>query len=501
MTNPSRARRPGTAGCPSTEVSPGAVGAARTGGEGAAATPTTTSPPSFLAPTAPNACDLNCLAVGHNFYYTFGRVLDGTRCGPDSSELCVGGRCMVGVRGDGTPRTPRDPLGPSRTLGPCPDAASWLLRASAAMGSWARVRGPTPVAGAAAARTGASWCTGSSRARSPPPVNEPLPRPPPWVNALALGSPVPPPRPVCVPKASPGSPRIFCSSPRSPPGGIPGVSLWSVGSPGVFGGPWVHPEAAPCPSAWLQSPPTAPLLTLRWSQPWHPPPHDAPSAVPGLCPDSPPAPRLFWVHERDQDPGWGHQHQGDRQEPQLPRPNDERRALRAQRGLVHRLAGAVRGGRHPAALRPEPRRHREPGGGGAHGRGSPRAGRCGRCRPPKGRSQRIRHFCQSDFVFRAQILARRSVGQETRYEVQVQTPYRHRFPLVPREYVWVPDACGCPPLLEGREYLLMARRHVNYEHTLNRILLQRDGYARPWSPREDRLVREAARHCAPPRPP
>lgn len=93
------------------------------------------------------------------------------------------------------------------------------------------------------------------------------------------------------------------------------------------------------------------------------------------------------------------------------------------------------------------------------------------------------------------------MGQETRYEVQVQTPYRHRFPLVPREYVWVPDACGCPPLLEGREYLLMARRHVNYEHTLNRILLQRDGYARPWSPREDRLVREAARHCAPPRPP
>uniref|UniRef100_A0A8B9E2I6 NTR domain-containing protein n=1 Tax=Anser cygnoides TaxID=8845 RepID=A0A8B9E2I6_ANSCY len=135
------------------------------------------------------------------------------------------------------------------------------------------------------------------------------------------------------------------------------------------------------------------------------------------------------------------------------------------------------------------------------GRGGAAAGRCGRCRPPKGRSQRIRHFCQSDFVFQARILARRSVGQETRYEVQVKTPYRHRFPLVPREYVWVPDACGCPQLLEGREYLLMARRHVNYEHTLNRILLQRDGYARPWSPREDRLVREAARHCAQPRPP
>ncbi|XP_032776251.1 ADAMTS-like protein 5 isoform X3 [Strigops habroptila] len=129
------------------------------------------------------------------------------------------------------------------------------------------------------------------------------------------------------------------------------------------------------------------------------------------------------------------------------------------------------------------------------------AGRCGRCRTPKGRSQRIRHFCESDFVFQGRILARRLVGQETRYEVEVKTLYRHRFPLVRREYVWVPNACGCPPLREGGEYLLMARQHVNYERTLNRILLQDDGYARPWTPREDRLVREAARHCPQPRPP
>nr|XP_025972425.1 ADAMTS-like protein 5 [Dromaius novaehollandiae] len=133
------------------------------------------------------------------------------------------------------------------------------------------------------------------------------------------------------------------------------------------------------------------------------------------------------------------------------------------------------------------------------GRSGTVAGRCGRCRTPKGRSQRIRHFCQSDFVFQARILATQAVGQETRYEVQVKTPYRHRFPLVSREYVWVSNACGCPRLLPGREYLLMARRHVNREHTLNRILLRDDSYARPWSPREDRLVRDAARRCA--RPP
>lgn len=78
-----------------------------------------TPSPSHPAPAAPNACNLNCLAVGHNFYYTFGRVLDGTRCGPGSPDLCVGGRCLVGARRAGTPGTPGDPqLGPL-ALRPC----------------------------------------------------------------------------------------------------------------------------------------------------------------------------------------------------------------------------------------------------------------------------------------------------------------------------------------------------------------------------------------------
>ncbi|NXI87328.1 ATL5 protein, partial [Rhipidura dahli] len=98
-------------------------------------------------------------------------------------------------------------------------------------------------------------------------------------------------------------------------------------------------------------------------------------------------------------------------------------------------------------------------------------------------------------VFHGRILARRVVGQETRYEVEVKAPYRHRFPLVSREYLWVPGTCGCPELREGAEYLLMAQRHVNREHTLNRIVLQHGAYARPWTRREARLVREAARHC------
>lgn len=54
---------------------------------------------------ASNACDLNCLAVGYNFYYTFGRVLDGTSCGADSAGTCISGNCLTagcdGVLGSG----------------------------------------------------------------------------------------------------------------------------------------------------------------------------------------------------------------------------------------------------------------------------------------------------------------------------------------------------------------------------------------------------------------
>lgn len=51
------------------------------------------SPP--LPPSAPNVCELNCLAEGHAFYHSFGRVLDGTPCTPGAQGLCVAGRCLV----------------------------------------------------------------------------------------------------------------------------------------------------------------------------------------------------------------------------------------------------------------------------------------------------------------------------------------------------------------------------------------------------------------------
>lgn len=41
-------------------------------------------------------CALNCLAVGFNFYTERApQVVDGTRCYPDSLDMCVNGECKV----------------------------------------------------------------------------------------------------------------------------------------------------------------------------------------------------------------------------------------------------------------------------------------------------------------------------------------------------------------------------------------------------------------------
>ncbi|XP_015198727.1 ADAMTS-like protein 5 [Lepisosteus oculatus] len=126
----------------------------------------------------------------------------------------------------------------------------------------------------------------------------------------------------------------------------------------------------------------------------------------------------------------------------------------------------------------------------------PRARHCGKCRRVRGRGERQRQYCQKDFVFRAKVMGKQYRGQETRYDVQIIHTYRNRFRLEHREFLWVPDVCDCPLLEEGRQYVLMARRHVNFERTLNRILLEPDSYAHVYHPREDRLLRPLEQQCS-----
>lgn len=98
-------------------------------------------------------------------------------------------------------------------------------------------------------------------------------------------------------------------------------------------------------------------------------------------------------------------------------------------------------------------------------------------------------------VFRARVLGKLYRGQETRYDVQILHTYRNGFRLEHREFLWVPNVCDCPHLEEGKQYILMVRRHINHEETLNRILLEEESYVVPYRPREEELLRPLERLC------
>ncbi|TNM90632.1 hypothetical protein fugu_002921 [Takifugu bimaculatus] len=143
----------------------------------------------------------------------------------------------------------------------------------------------------------------------------------------------------------------------------------------------------------------------------------------------------------------------------------------------------------PALPRPEQENHRNLLPQPAPGRN------CGKCQRVKGRTERKRQYCRKDFVFRAKVVGKVYRGEETRYDVQVIHTYRNSFRLEHREFIWAPNLCDCPHLEVGRQYILMVRRHINYEHTLNRILLEEDSYVVPYRPREDEQLRQHEKLC------
>ncbi|CAI9581102.1 unnamed protein product [Staurois parvus] len=120
---------------------------------------------------------------------------------------------------------------------------------------------------------------------------------------------------------------------------------------------------------------------------------------------------------------------------------------------------------------------------------------CEKCVPFKRKSQRKKHYCQSDFVIRGKIMGSRKIGLETRYDIHVKHVFKNKFPLVHREYVWVSNQCDCPKLEDNQEYIMMPSRHVNHERTLNRILLSPNSYIRPWTQQEDHQMQRLNRLC------
>ncbi|XP_060709812.1 ADAMTS-like protein 5 isoform X1 [Hemiscyllium ocellatum] len=124
-----------------------------------------------------------------------------------------------------------------------------------------------------------------------------------------------------------------------------------------------------------------------------------------------------------------------------------------------------------------------------------RPGNCGKCQRVRGRSNRVRQYCERDFALHVKVINKRIVGLETCYDVEVMKAYKKGFAVLKREYLWVPNTCDCPRLVETKQYVVMAHRHVNYERTLNRVLLQKDSFVRRYRPQEDRLMRGLDEEC------
>lgn len=400
-----------------------------------------------------NPCELSCLALGHNFYYNFGRVLDGTTCNKEPGAVCVNGRCL-------TPGCDSI-LGSTQQEDACMVCgghnSTCLHHKSVYQSNGLDAGGPFGYNEVAMIPAGATHIRVTD--------NSP--------NYLALQN---------------GRSQFVING------------NWKISVPGeynVAGTKLLYRRSAdtyesfevPGPTQedlhlmvlatdrntgieyeyWLppnqyalyhgRSPPRQPHHTAAYL-PWNLPTTatTTTTTTTTTTPRPPPSTtRSHWFSRHLKPP-----RQIPPQRPHRPVPP------RHEREDTHR--------NHLPQLTP-----------GRH---------CGVCLRVRGRRERQKQYCQKDFVFRARILAKLYHGEETRYDVQIIHTYRNRYRLEHREFLWVPNVCDCPQLEVGKQYILMVRRHINHERTLNRILLEEDSYVVPYRPREDELLRPLERLCS-----
>ncbi|KAF3829656.1 hypothetical protein GH733_003920, partial [Mirounga leonina] len=401
---------------------------------------------------APNQCDLNCLAEGHAFYHSFGRVLDGTPCSPGTQGLCVAGRCLsAGCDGLLGSDAREDHCGRcGGTNESCLLVQRVFRDAGAFAGYWNVTLIPEGarhirVAHRSRNHLGIAGSEGGGTLLTA------------WEQPGSL--------------RRGGGGRQGREAGRAGPGARADLSLaaliggdgryvlngnWVVSPPGTYeaaGTRVVYTRAAGPEETLSAAGPTSQdlLLQVLLQEP-----------NPGIAFE-------FWLPRERYGPfqaqaqavGWSLRQQQPREvEPQAPE--------------------------LPAAPAPSALRTPTP---------TPTPDPCGRCPDTRGRAHRLLYYCRGDFVFRARVLSRLHQAQETRYEVQVQLIYKNRSPLRALEYVWALGRCPCPRLDLHREYLLAVQRLISPDGTQDRLLLPHTGYARAWSPAEDSRVRLAARHC------
>ncbi|XP_034536326.1 ADAMTS-like protein 5 [Notolabrus celidotus] len=402
-----------------------------------------------------NPCELSCLALGHNFYYNFGRVLDGTACDKEPGAVCVNGRCL-------TPGCDSI-LGSKQQEDACMvcggQNSTCMHHKSVYHSTGLEAAGPFGYNEVAMIPAGATHIRVTDNSRS----------------YLALQN---------------GRSQFVING------------NWKISIPGeynVAGTKLLYRRSADTWESFEVPGPTQEDLHLMVL---------ATDKDTGIEYEYWLPPDQYDLHHGRRSPLRQAHHTAnylpwDQPATTTATPTTTKTSTRAPPVTTRppwyiRPAKPPRRSPHGRPPRPHqpilPRLEREENHGNQLPQPSP-GKHCGKCPRVKGRRERQKQYCKKDFVFRGKVLGKLYRGEETRYDIQIIHTYRNGFRLEHREFLWVPNVCDCPHLDVGRQYILMVRRHINYEQTLNRILLEEDSYVVPYRPREDELLRPLERLC------
>nr|XP_014340354.1 PREDICTED: ADAMTS-like protein 5 [Latimeria chalumnae] len=384
----------------------------------------------------PNPCELSCLAKGQRFYYSFGRVLDGTRCQPDSEGICINGKCLkVGcdqILGSEEKEDACRVCGGRNST--CLHYRSVYLAKSPGYGEFLHIlQGSMPHTLICSGKEMVDGCVFG--------YNE--------VTMIPAGA--------THIKVTDNSRNYLALRNGEETYMINGN--WEIDWPGVYNVLFTEPNSGIEYEYWL--------------------PRDRYNLYHGDR-------SSLWLHQQGATATAQRQTTTNTVQPTTTKRTTPA-ATKTTPAAVWRLPLHPNHQPQPRLERDETKTNVLPP--------PPRYDTCGKCRKVRGKTNRIKQYCEKDFVFRAKVLSKRVIGMEVCYDVQVIKTYKNNYPIVRREYLWVPNTCDCPQLLEGRDYILMARRHVNYERTLNRILLEADSFVRTYRPKEDKLLRDLKKQC------
>lgn len=98
----------------------------------------------------------------------------------------------------------------------------------------------------------------------------------------------------------------------------------------------------------------------------------------------------------------------------------------------------------------------------------------------------IKNFCQSIFVLRAIVTETVKINGKIRYQLEVIESFKNQLLIQSKEYLWTTKICQCPRLRHHREYLIMGRLKIIQRESY--LWIDRKSYVRRYNPRRAKLL-------------